>query len=480
MEINNSKTPLFDKLQAFKEKGPLSLHVPGHKSGTVFAKRALNLYQSILSIDLTELSGLDDLHAPTEVISEAQTLAAKWFGAQHTYFLVGGSTVGNLAMILATCNQGDKVIVQRNCHKSILNGLELCGAHPIFVTPQFEADVDRYGGPTVQSIQDAIQLEPNVKALILTYPDYFGRTYQLDEIIKKAHQYNIPVLIDEAHGVHFSLDSSIFPNSAVELGADIVVQSAHKMAPAMTMGAYLHLGTSLVSKEKVAHYLQILQSSSPSYPIMASLDLARYYLEQISITELSKVQESVGTFRKHLAGSSNWDVLPYQVGIDDPLKITIKIKNGLSGQEIARLFEKENIYPELSTHNQILFIHGLKALDNHRQLQQSIESIKEQLKTEPKHATIEDISTYLFKSIQTLEFSYQEMKNKKTEFTSWENIENRIASEAVIPYPPGIPIIARGEIVTTQHIKMIKYLYKQGIRFQNDNIKNGLKVFLTE
>src|SRR5699024_1345518 len=154
-----------------------------------------------------------------------------------SFFLTGGSTAGNLAMILATCSPGDKVIVQRNSHKSIMNGLELANAHPIFIAPDYDGTVDRYTHPNVGTLEQALIDHPNAKAVVLTYPDYFGRTYDIARMIKLAHSYHIAVLVDEAHGVHFSLGSP-FPASAIDFGADVVVQSAHKMAPAMTMASY--------------------------------------------------------------------------------------------------------------------------------------------------------------------------------------------------------------------------------------------------
>src|SRR5699024_7214586 len=219
--------------------------------------------QSLLPLDMTELPGLDDLHAPREIIQEAEELAAAFFKAEHTFFLVGGSTVGNLAMLLATCSPGDDVIVQRNCHKSIMNGLELTGAHPIFIAPEYDSEEGRYLAPSINTLREAVKKYPSAKAVVLTYPDYFGKTFPIKEMIDLAHAYHIPVLVDEAHGVHFSVPEQTIPPSSLALGADVVVQSAHKMAPAMTMASFLHIRSTLVQTDQVGHYLQMLQSSSP-------------------------------------------------------------------------------------------------------------------------------------------------------------------------------------------------------------------------
>src|SRR5699024_10017786 len=192
VKMNHHKTPILQTLIAFQEQDPISLHVPGHKNGTIFPEDMHSYFESVLPLDMTELPGLDDLHAPKEMIREAETLAADFFQSDHTFFLVGGSTSGNLAMLLATCSPGDYVIVQRNCHKSIMNGLELRGAHPIFIAPDYDITEGRYLAPGITTLQSALTKYPSAKAVVLTYPDYFGKTFHIKEMIDLAHAYHIP------------------------------------------------------------------------------------------------------------------------------------------------------------------------------------------------------------------------------------------------------------------------------------------------
>lgn len=474
MKRDQAETPLYKKLVTFTTNKPVSFHVPGHKNGTVFPKHASNLFESILSIDLTELAGLDDLHAPDGVIKDAETLAAEYFGANHTFFLVGGSTVGNLAMILSVCGQGDKMIVQRNCHKSVMNGLELAGAHPIFVAPQYDETVNRYTNPTIQSMKQTIDDHSDAKGIILTYPDYFGKVFDIAAVIEYAHRKNIPVLVDEAHGVHFSLEGP-FPASALDLGADMVVQSAHKMAPSMTMGSYLHIKTSLISKQQVSHFLQMLQSSSPSYPIMASLDIARAFLATRTLEDINILLESVKEVRAVFSESNLWSVLPI-TSHDDPLKITLQMNSGLSGFDAAEAFESQNIYPELATYNHILFVHGLGKFERMHHLRNSVKSVTEQLKIMDNHATM-DIRKLFPHVTDELAMGYNQMNNQQICKASIDEVAGAIAAESIIPYPPGIPFLLRGERITAEHIAVLKQLIGQGARIQLDDIDKGIPIF---
>jgi arginine/lysine/ornithine decarboxylase len=323
-------TPLYDALMRHKEQKPVSFHVPGHKNGQIFNEKARLVFESILTIDMTEISGLDDLHSPDGPILEAEQLLAELYQVKSSYFLVNGSTVGNLAMILATCEKSDVVLVQRNCHKSVLHGLMLAEVEPVFIAPEIDEEWGLAGGVRLKDLQEALQAYPQTKAIILTHPTYHGQSNELTEIVSIAHKKNIPVLVDEAHGAHFILGSP-FPESAIKAGADVVVHSAHKTLPAMTMGSYLHVNSELINENRVAFYLQMLQSSSPSYPIMASLDLARAYLASFSAENKEILLKKISSFRDELKQIKDIDVMEGTNDRLDPLKITIRSKMGLSG-----------------------------------------------------------------------------------------------------------------------------------------------------
>ncbi|MGO4890214.1 aminotransferase class I/II-fold pyridoxal phosphate-dependent enzyme [Anaerobacillus sp. MEB173] len=478
MSNEQQRTPLYDVLRKYLEKTPTSFHVPGHKNGTVFPSIGRGLFENLLAIDVTEIEGLDDLHDPTGPISEAQQLVSSYYSTLASFFLVGGSTVGNLAMILAVCNVGDTVLVQRNCHKSVINGLKLAKVNPVFLNPTVDDAAKVAIGLSVETVKEAIEKYPHSKALLLTNPNYYGMTIAIKEMIEIAHQYNIPVLVDEAHGAHFGIGSG-FPKSAIANGADIVIHSAHKTLPAMTMASYLHFNSYLVDKEKIRYYLQVLQSSSPSYPLMASLDLARYYLAQLSKQDVNMIINEINFFRNQLERIPQISVVQAVKGsyILDPLKITIQSQCSLSGFELQKLLNGVGIYTELADPYNVLFVMPLAhtAIKN----EQTIAKIEHVLqKFEPVNRLNVKISNNS-KKIKELALSYSDMTSLSVTKVPLKEAIGKIAAEDIIPYPPGIPLIIAGEQVSHEEVSQIETLVKTGARFQGGQLflEEGMKVF---
>ncbi|GMR65659.1 MULTISPECIES: aminotransferase class I/II-fold pyridoxal phosphate-dependent enzyme [Bacillus] len=458
--MNQNRIPLYEALIEFKERGPLSFHVPGHKSGLNFPQEAVEGFKDILSIDVTELSGLDDLHSPFECIDEAQQLLADVYGVEKSYFLINGSTVGNLAMILSCCGEHDIVLVQRNCHKSIINGLKLAGANPIFLDPWIDEAYNVPVGIHNEVIKEAIEKYPNAKALILTHPNYYGMGVDLEVSIGYAHAHKIPVLVDEAHGAHFCLGGA-FPKSALAYGADIVVHSAHKTLPAMTMGSYLHITSNLVKEEKVSTYLSMLQSSSPSYPIMTSLDIARFTIARIKEEGHDEIVEFLREFKEELSSIPQIAILQYP--LQDELKVTVQTRCQLSGYELQSVFEKVGIYTEMADPYNVLFILPLQA---NKEYMKAIEMIRVALQYYEVKDKRESIR-YTYKGeISPLPYTYKQLEGYETKVVSVEEAVGMIAAEMIIPYPPGIPLIMYGERITSEHKEQIMYLEKAGARFQ--------------
>ncbi|MGM0904624.1 MAG: aminotransferase class I/II-fold pyridoxal phosphate-dependent enzyme [Bacillota bacterium] len=473
-----AQTPLLDQLLFHNEKQPVSFHVPGHKYGELFPGKGRGFFQSLLKLDATELTGLDDLHSPEGVILEAEQLLSNLYQSKRSFFLVNGSTSGNLAMILATLEEDDVVLVQRNSHKSIMNGIRLANAQPVYLNPDYDSDSMVASGVSLETIKAAIKLNPNAKALILTYPNYYGMVYNLKDIIDLAHEHGIPVLVDEAHGVHFVLGAP-FPPSALALGADVVVQSAHKTLPAMTMGAYLHYNNGMVSLEKLSNYLQVLQSSSPSYPIMASLDVARSYVGTFAKEDMQTLLNRIDVFKTELGKIDGLTV--FSQSKHDPLKMVIRA-NGYSGFELQEIFETQGVFAELADPYNLLLVLPLYKKGIANGFTEAVDKIKKAMggaSSPSKHHGPTSLPEFRGQPAEGLAMTFKEMTNKKPDFVSFSQAVGEICAESIIPYPPGIPMILPGERVKSVHIESLEYLLRIGSKIQGgEKLKTReLKIF---
>ncbi|WP_282035246.1 aminotransferase class I/II-fold pyridoxal phosphate-dependent enzyme [Metabacillus indicus] len=453
--------PLYEALKKHELQNPVSFHVPGHKYGKVFPEEAAGDFRSVLRLDATEITGLDDLHDPSGPILEAQRLAAELYQADETFFLVNGSTSGNLAMIMACCEPGKPVLVQRNSHKSIIHAIRLSGAKPVFLSPKMD---EAYGVPSyveIETVSEAVRRYPEAKALILTNPNYYGITADLRGAVELAHSEGIPVLVDEAHGAHF-VPGLPFPASSIKAGADAVVQSAHKTLPAMTMGSFLHVNGGLIDRERLSYYLSVFQSSSPSYPIMASLDLAREYIEKLVLSkEADAILRAVDVFKKSVEAKKEVEIVTTtdKRAIIDPLKLTIRSAAGLSGFELQRRLEMQGVFTELADIQNVLLVLPLSSNQADSFVFSSDNSGEGRI-PEP----------FLYKEenqkISMLPLSYGELNGYSKEVASFEDAAGLLSGEAVIPYPPGIPLLMEGEVITEEHVRQIRTLMACKARFQ--------------
>ncbi len=464
------KVPILDMLKGHQKKRPISMHVPGHKNGIIHHEEAPQSFSSVMAWDLTELSGLDDLHQPEEGIKEAEALLTKFYQTEKSYFLVNGSTVGNLAMILATIQAGDKVIVQRNCHKSVMNGLKLAKANPVFLAPEIDCGSGISMGVSYETFSNSLNEHPEAKALIVTYPNYYGLGTDLSPIIREAHKKGLLVLVDEAHGAHFAAGLP-FPSSAISMGADIIVQSAHKTLPALTMGSYLHINSNSISQEHVEEYLGMLQSSSPSYPIMLSLDLARAYLEGYSDKDKKHLMEQLGQFKDYLSRHEELGILePKDSDIYDPLKLILYHKNGLSGFNLQKLLEGAGIFSELADEQYVLFILPLLKSNQSYPFNEIIQRLEKiNWIIEGQVQTRSDIETWKTPEEDkesVLAISYEEMDKTSQKRISLLDAYGEISAETITPYPPGIPLIQRGETITNEMVQKCLSLVNKGAKIQ--------------
>lgn len=476
--MDQNKTPLYDRLVLHASRQPVSLHVPGHKYGLINGLNGEQFFREIAKIDVTELSGLDDLHEPEGVILEAEALLAEAYGAEKSFFLVNGSTVGNLAMILGTLRENELVFVQRNCHKSVLNGVQLAKAKPVFLGPEVDENWGIAGGVSLKTVQEAFEAYPDCRAMILTYPNYYGMVNDLKEIIEFAHLRKVPVLIDEAHGAHFAA-GDLFPPSALELGADVVVQSAHKTLPAMTMGSFLHVNSALVSATGIEKYLRILQSSSPSYPIMASLDLARKYMATYLKEDQVYLKRELAAFKNELRKIDGVKLLEFPEFGGDPLKVTIQSETNLTGYQLLGLLEEKGIFAELADPYNVLFVLPLLKEGMSFPFMRVAEGIRQVLKeSSGSKKDAKRPHVYFQKEKISVPFSYENL-DRPVKMVPLEEAENYLCGEHIIPYPPGVPFLLRGERINARDLEGLLLLKEAGARFQGGSglSKGYIKVF---
>lgn len=472
------KTPLFDALLSYKNENPTSFHVPGHKNGSQFHRKGTNVFGNLLQIDATEVEGLDDLHAPAGPILEAQELLSKLYNTKKSFFLVNGTTCGNLAMILGVCEEGDIVLVQKNCHKSILNGLMLAKAKPVFLPTIVNEEWGTAEGVSPEAFRKATTLYPLAKAVILTYPSYYGIGENIEELIHIAHDSGLKVLVDEAHGAHF-IAGEPFLESSLAYGADYVVHSAHKTLPAMTMGSYLHVNHRVEDSQKVEMYLQILQSSSPSYPIMASLDLARSYMGSLTERDLQYTKKSSFDFRSQLDKIEGIKVLQHKEGAYDILKVVVQTDGTFSGFQLQAELQKNSIYTELADSRNVLFVLPIIKDGQTYSYEKVITAIRKAISSIDKHSII---STFLCETgksgeITELDLTFTEMNIKEKRYIPIKKSIGYISAEMITPYPPGVPLIMNGEKITAEKVAHIEQMISLGARFHGAS-KLHLKKFL--
>ena len=464
------RTPLFDALVALAEARKVSFHTPGHKSGKGISTRFRKFVGSkIFTIDLTTLDEVDCLQKPVGVIREAQELAAEAHGADRSFFLVNGTTVGNHAMILSTVLPGEEVLVARNAHKSILAGIILSGATPRFFLPSFDPALGIAINVSAAAVEEAIGAHPKARVVALTSPNYYGIAADVSTIVPAAQRRGKVVIMDEAHGPHLHFHPAL-PPSAVDVGADLTVQSTHKIVGGMTQASMLHVKGTAVDAGRVAGILQILQSTSPSYILMASLDLARMQMATEGRKLLGKAIELAEEARSRinripgLRCLDNRQVKEWGDLSLDVTKLTISVKElGLTGYAASALLNSEfDIQVEMADLFNLLVIVSIgDRRDDLDRLVRALEALArrahgpaflpEILPTPPIHET-------------RLACSPRDAYFGKYVYVPLRQAAGRITCDIVTIYPPGIPILTPGEEISARAVEYLQFLAQHGAR----------------
>ncbi|MEA4815368.1 MAG: aminotransferase class I/II-fold pyridoxal phosphate-dependent enzyme [Lachnospiraceae bacterium] len=448
---------LFEKLLSYAEEDIYPFHMPGHK-------RNLESFPNPYSLDITEIDGFDNLHAPNGIILDAQKECACVFGAKESFFLVNGSSCGIISAILSACKDGDKIIIARNCHRSAFGGVILSGAVPCYIMPEATKSFSFCGGISPESVLKAICENPDAKAVFITSPTAEGITSDIKKIASVAHGNNMLLIVDAAHGAHFNF-SDYFPKDALLEGADIVIESVHKTLPSLTQTALLHIGSERPDINRIKSALAIMQSSSPSYVLMASIDRCISFVKngkeefESYVKELKKTREALLRLKNFKLLDS--DALVSLNGADlDRGKIVI-ISPCLSGVRLSGILrEKYKIEAEMASEGHIVFITSV--LDTKEGLSRLVSAF-DQIDKNMGEAVAKETGFVPYISLPAIEMTPRQAYFSDKKEVLLENAAGFVSSEFVIPYPPGIPLIVPGERITEDIIKSISSIKEEGI-----------------
>jgi len=480
-EDEQFRTPLFDAMVNLAESRKVSFHTPGHKSGKGISTRFRKFVgHRIFSIDLTTLDEVDSLQNPTGVIKEAQELAAKAAGADRSYFLVNGTTVGNHAMVASTTGPGDKVLIARNCHRSVLTGLIVSGAQPIFFQPIFDRDLKLTLNMTFETVKQAIDENPGARALLITSPNYYGLCADIEKIIPYAHEKRLIVLMDEAHGPHLKFNPK-FPKCALETGADMCVQSTHKIVGGMTQASMLHANIGRINIDDVTNTLKLLQTTSPSYILMASLDLARMQmategkkllnrtikLAEEARTEINKIP-GISCFSKERAKQSGMADM-------DVTKLTITVSDlGLSGYTVSQMLNTRfDIQVEMADPFHVLVIVSIgDRQDDLNRLVDALRQIAAETGLQGALLPLDKVHPPILQN--RFAMTPREAFYYDTEMVGINQAIGRVSAEIVTVYPPGIPLLVPGEEISQDAIDYLRNMAGLGAIIDGMNENNSL------
>ena len=444
--------PIVEAMQKYSSDGALAFHTPGHKQGLGAHQLLKNLITAEgLRQEVSLMEELDDLHNPKTCIKLAENFAAKLWHADEVLFFVNGTTSAIQAMILATLKPGDFVFVPRNSHRAVLNGLILSGAVPIFLPTDFDADLKIPLNLTVETVRQAIKNFPNAKALIATSPNYYGVAADLQKISELLHSAGMILLVDEAHGAHLQF-SELLPTSAMDSGADLAAQSTHKLLGSMTQTSMLLSRKNF--SEKIRRASSLLQTTSPNQLLLASLDIARLQMEQTGKQKISRAVELSKKLRAEINlidGLKTFDAVKnFQL---DLTKVTVNVEGlGLTGIEAEKILRRDlKIQCELSDTTNLLFL--LTYADSEETISKLIQALKI-LPTYRKNFAPQLLKNFPQK-ISAAKFSPREIFFLHSLKLPLKKCVGKICAQEITFYPPGIPILNPGEVVTAEIIEYI-------------------------
>ena len=467
-QYGQDRAPIAEAMKAYAGDGALAFHTPGHKQG--LGAHAL-LRELITAQGLREevslMEELDNLHAPSGCIREAQELAAELYGADAAYFMVNGTTGAVHTMLLAALSPGDTVLVPRNAHRSMMGGILLSGARPVFLSPEIDGEWGIPMGLSVETVREAVEQHPDAKALALVSPTYYGVASDLREMAKILHEKGMLLLVDEAHGAHLKFHAGL-PPQAMDAGADLAAQSTHKLLGSLTQSSMLLGRKGRVDFSRVQEAASLLQSTSPNYLLLASLDIARMQMAMEGRERIARAVRLSEGLREAVRGLDGLESFGQEIvgnpgvcGLD-ATKVTISVRGlGLTGMEAERILRHQyKVQCELSDPYNLLFI--LSMADTETELASLVGALQGLARD---HFGQETFSV----SMELPEIPEQRMLPREAFFADKERVAlewaaGRVSAEQVVFYPPGIPVLCPGELVSRELIAYIRRMQGLGRR----------------
>lgn len=458
---------LYNDLISYVEKNIYPFHMPGHKRNI----QKISM-ENPFKIDITEIEGFDDLHHPCGVLKEIMEEAANFYGTKKTYFLINGSTAGILSAIGAATKAGEKILVARNSHKSVYNAVYLGDLTPVYVYPEIINEFGINGEITPHEIENALRGNPGIKAAVITSPTYEGVVSNIKEIAELLHKRDIPLIVDEAHGAHFGMHEE-FPQTSINLGADVVIQSIHKTLPSLTQTALLHVNSDRVSHTKLKRYLSIYQSSSPSYILLSSIDSCIGCLKERGPELFGEYVPILKKYRKLIGGLKNIMLFNdfaennHMGQAVDISKIVLSVKGtDYTGMDLYNeLLERYHLQVEAACGDYIIVMtscfdgeEGFESLFN------ALAEIDKKLHCQKEKPFVQGVRT-------NARISIAKALEAETKELLMEDALGKMSAEYLYLYPPGVPIIVPGEVITEEIIKVCRNYEKTGLKIRG--LKSG-------
>ena len=467
---------LFEKLKENRDSGMYPLHMPGHKR-----QPCGSLPAELYGLDITEIDGFDNLHQPEGILLRLMQEAAGLYGAEESFYLVNGSTAGILSAVSAVLPRGGHILMARNCHKSAYHAAYLRNLRVTYLYPDLFPEFDIFDKIGPEQVQRKLEEEPDIGAVLLVSPTYEGRIQDIRALAETVHEKGIPLIVDEAHGAHLGFGGLPVENSC-RAGADLVIHSVHKTLPALTQSALLHVNGNLVDRRKLRRFLQIYQTSSPSYLLMAGIDNALQFVKRDGAEAFRRFESLYDDMMRKLNACRCLKILPWDRKRQDIGKLVVSVKGtGISGRGLYDLLrERYQLQPEMASESFVLAMFTVNdAQEGYERMTRALLEIDRRLAEQGTQGTLSEktacVPEYGTECQPECAVPLPEAWDMDVTEAELEASIGKCAGEFVNLYPPGVPVLVPGECFSAQLCRSVKNWVKagltvQGVRVQDDKI----------